>query len=201
MPKFFLTGGTALAQYYLQHRLSEDLDFFTIDQKADFAVVNAQINRLINRLGYKIENQVFTASFLQFILIDRNAKPLKVDLVKDIPVHFGLIKKEGNIFLDSLENIAVGKLLALFGRSAPKDFVDLYFLLEKKKVDFENIFDMAKKKDTGLNEFYLALMLSHVSQIKDFPKTIKPFDEKDLVKFFINLSDKLYQKIKPGETM
>ena len=25
---FYLTGGTALAEYYLQHRLSEDLDFF-----------------------------------------------------------------------------------------------------------------------------------------------------------------------------
>ena len=26
---FYLTGGTALAEYYLQHRLSEDLDFFS----------------------------------------------------------------------------------------------------------------------------------------------------------------------------
>jgi predicted nucleotidyltransferase component of viral defense system len=25
---FYLTGGTALAAYYLRHRLSEDLDFF-----------------------------------------------------------------------------------------------------------------------------------------------------------------------------
>lgn len=26
---FYLTGGTALAEYYLRHRLSEDLDFFS----------------------------------------------------------------------------------------------------------------------------------------------------------------------------
>ncbi|MDZ7361711.1 MAG: nucleotidyl transferase AbiEii/AbiGii toxin family protein [candidate division KSB1 bacterium] len=26
---FFLTGGTTLAHFYLQHRFSEDLDFFT----------------------------------------------------------------------------------------------------------------------------------------------------------------------------
>jgi len=26
---FYLTGGTALAEFYLQHRLSEDLDFFS----------------------------------------------------------------------------------------------------------------------------------------------------------------------------
>ena len=26
---FYLGGGTALAEFYLKHRLSEDLDFFT----------------------------------------------------------------------------------------------------------------------------------------------------------------------------
>jgi hypothetical protein len=29
LPDFYLTGGTALAEFYLQHRLSEDLDFFS----------------------------------------------------------------------------------------------------------------------------------------------------------------------------
>ena len=27
--KFYLTGGTALSAYYLQHRISDDLDFFS----------------------------------------------------------------------------------------------------------------------------------------------------------------------------
>ena len=27
--QFYLTGGTALSEYYLHHRLSEDLDFFS----------------------------------------------------------------------------------------------------------------------------------------------------------------------------
>ena len=30
-PPFFLTGGTALSAFYLQHRYSEDLDLFTLD--------------------------------------------------------------------------------------------------------------------------------------------------------------------------
>lgn len=29
---FYLSGGTALAEYYLHHRLSEDLDFFTFEE-------------------------------------------------------------------------------------------------------------------------------------------------------------------------
>ena len=33
--KFYLAGGTALAEFYLQHRLSEDLDFFTEKQEVN----------------------------------------------------------------------------------------------------------------------------------------------------------------------
>jgi predicted nucleotidyltransferase component of viral defense system len=29
---FFLTGGTALSEFYLQHRISDDLDFFTEEE-------------------------------------------------------------------------------------------------------------------------------------------------------------------------
>lgn len=31
---FYLTGGTALAAFYLQHRLSRDLDLFTTEEEA-----------------------------------------------------------------------------------------------------------------------------------------------------------------------
>ena len=31
LERFYLTGGTALSGYYLQHRVSDDLDFFTED--------------------------------------------------------------------------------------------------------------------------------------------------------------------------
>ena len=33
--KFYLTGGTALSRFYLNHRYSEDLDFFT-NRDTDF---------------------------------------------------------------------------------------------------------------------------------------------------------------------
>ena len=33
--RFYLTGGTALAEFYLKHRLSEDIDLFTPEQEVD----------------------------------------------------------------------------------------------------------------------------------------------------------------------
>lgn len=197
--KFFLTGGTALAEYYLKHRLSEDLDLFTTDQSVDFASVSAQMNKLITELNFKIEHQVSAPAFLQFILQVWGKDTLKIDIVKDVPIHFGEIKKIDQVYVDSLENIAVGKLLAIFGRTVPKDFIDLYFLLKKEGLSFKRLFELSKKKDLGLNEFYLAEMLHQVSNFKDFPKTLKPFNKKSLVKFYLDLSDKLYKKIKPKE--
>ena len=41
---FYLTGGTALAEFYLHHRLSEDLDFFSeeeIDSQTVFSFLKS----------------------------------------------------------------------------------------------------------------------------------------------------------------
>ena len=43
---FFLTGGTALAAFYLHHRMSVDLDLFTLD---DLALREAEV--LVPRLA------------------------------------------------------------------------------------------------------------------------------------------------------
>lgn len=195
--KFYLTGGTALTAFYLKHRKSEDLDLFTNDQNLSFDAVAAEVNKIAQTLKLKIDHQVSTPSFLQYIFKHQNST-LKVDLVKDVPLHFGKITKTPLASIDSLENIAVGKLLAAFGRADPKDFIDLYFLFKKRGIFFAEIFKLAQKKDLGLNEFYLAGMFSRVQEIKFFPKTFLPLDKKELINFFLELSRELFQKIKPS---
>jgi len=194
--KFFLSGGTALAEFYLKHRVSQDLDFFTLDQNLDFDFVNAEINKIANALKLKTKHQVSSATFLQYIFQSKK-ETLKIDVVKDVPVHFGKIKKVKRLRIDSLENIAAGKLLAIFGRTDAKDFIDFYFLIKKKKLSFKTLFKKAKKKDLGLNEFYFANMLAEVENIEYFPKTLKPFDKEKLVNFCLKLSQKLLKEIKP----
>lgn len=194
--KFFLGGGTALAEFYLQHRVSQDLDLFTLDQDLDFDFVSAEINKIARSLNFKTKHRVSSATFLQYIFQSKK-KSLKIDVVKDVPIHFGKAKKIKGIWVGSLENIAVNKLLAIFGRTDAKDFIDLYFLLKKKKLSFEELFKKAKKKDLGLNEFYFANMLAEVEKLKHFPKTLKPFDKNDLVDFYLKLSEKMLKEIKP----
>lgn len=197
--QFFLTGGTALAAFYLGHRLSKDLDLFSVKE-----FDSLELQKIIEQIAHKTHSTVTTKVKTQMYneIYFENVKQgwiQRLDLVKDQPILFGERKKVDFAIVDSLENITAGKILAIFGRFEAKDYLDLYFICKKTKIDFLKIFEKTKKKDLGLDEFYFSNMLSEVAKLKDYPKTLKPFNKKELVKFFMELSDKLYQKIKPKE--
>jgi len=59
------------------------------------------------------------------------------------------------------------------------------------------LYQKSKKKDLGLNEFYLADMMLNVKHIRSLPKVIRPLKMKDLKKYFIDLSTKLFNKVRP----
>ncbi|MDP3918174.1 MAG: nucleotidyl transferase AbiEii/AbiGii toxin family protein, partial [Candidatus Woesebacteria bacterium] len=153
---FYLTGGTALSRFYLNHRLSDDIDLFTQNQKIDFSHVNSLVLRILGKLKLKIIKQVNTDTFLQYITENKNGSTLKIDFVKEIPVHFGKFKMVDKVRIDSLENIGSNKVLTIFGRRDAKDFIDLYFILQKTKLKFDHLYNLAIQKDLGLSEFYLA---------------------------------------------
>ena len=43
--RFYLTGGTALAEFYLKHRLSEDIDLFTEEEEVDQKLIEAYLKK------------------------------------------------------------------------------------------------------------------------------------------------------------
>lgn len=196
---FFLSGGTALAEFYLKHRLSQDLDLFTVNPEVKFDAVNAEIQKIIRGENGQVEDQVTSDTFLRYIFRTGDDL-LKIDLVKDVPIHFGQLKSFGNLKVDSLENIAAGKLLALFGRADAKDFIDLYFLWEKEGlIGYQQTLNLAKQKDLGLQEFYLASMLAQIERTKMFPETLKEYDREEMVRYFLDLTQKILRRLKPAE--
>lgn len=76
---FYLTGGTALTEFYLKHRFSEDLDFFSEKKEIDPKLVEAFLRKISLSLKIKgIKRSQFLGLFTYF-LIYRNKKSLKVD--------------------------------------------------------------------------------------------------------------------------
>ena len=194
---FYLTGGTALARFYFQHRESDDLDLFTNDQAQDFFLVNRTVLGILHTLDLQIVSQAATDTFIQYIVVDPAGTSLKVDLVKDVPVHFGDPTILAGVRVDSLENIGSNKVLAVFGRTDAKDFIDLYWILQNSTLTFEALFEQAREKDLGLSELYLAYALQNIGKIRLFPRMLQPLPWDEIRTFFETLARQLLARIKP----
>lgn len=192
---FFLTGGTALAAFYLHHRISVDLDLFTLDDVA-LAEGARIVPVLVQKLGWDIRMARHTEHFHRFVLRAEADEVLQVDMVRDFGPQFGQRRQVDGIIVDSLENIAANKLTAILGRSEPKDFVDLYWILQSGWA-LEPLLEMAREKDTGLTPFYLAGAFLQVHHMALFPETTPPVGRETLVQFFQNLADALIDQSNP----
>lgn len=196
--EFFLTGGTALAEYHLQHRYSEDLDLFTVSEEA-FRTIDNHIPELLRSLQLQVVSHRRIGDFSGYILQGANtAERLKIDLVRDINVQFGTQKKVGAVIIDNLENIAANKIGAILGRTEVKDFVDLYFLIQEKHTTLEKAIVMGKEKDLGVEKFILAGLFRQADDFKMLPRMIKPLTLEILSQFYEDLSNQLLDQIKPS---
>jgi predicted nucleotidyltransferase component of viral defense system len=195
--EFYLTGGGALAEFYLQHRHSQDLDLFTQETTA-WQNVQHDLDVSANAVGAEIEfrpaqppNELHRA----FLRVPGEAE-IKIDIVRDTPPHFGGLNfQTDGVIVDSFENIAVGKLSALCGRAYPRDYVDVYLLLQSG-ADFDRLVALSIEKDPGINHLYVAQMLALVEKLeqRDLPELLKPIDLQAMKIFFLQLANKLVNK-------
>ncbi|MBC8446528.1 MAG: nucleotidyl transferase AbiEii/AbiGii toxin family protein [Chloroflexi bacterium] len=192
---FFLTGGTALAAYHLHHRLSVDLDLFTLDDLA-LRETDVLIPQLAADLGCRIGRARRTEHFRQFLLEPEAGESLQIDLVRDFGPQYGEHIKMGDIVVDSMENIGANKLTAILGRTEPKDFVDLYFILHAG-YDFDDLLAKAQEKDLGLQPFFMAGTLLQVRNLRHLPATTPPLTLPELQGFIIPLADWLLDRLRP----
>lgn len=189
---FYLTGGTALSGYYLQHRVSDDLDFFS-QNDFDKLFIERFINKAKNLLG---------ASNVRFSrLYDRNqyffeinSEENKIEFTKYPFKQINLPEKRDGISVDSEYDIAVNKLMTVVERFDPKDFVDLYFLLAKYPL-LQLKSDVQKKFGHTLDPIFLGAELSKVKRIEALPKLLKPLSVEELKDFFTQETKKLSPEV------
>lgn len=157
---FFLTGGAALAGYYLGHRRTKDLDLFTADQAA-FARGVPALRAAAEALGATTENLV-TAPAFRRLVVTRSSEALVVDLVLDpAPQVMAEKRRFGHVVVDPIEEIAANKLCTLLSRSELRDLVDLWFLSEAGYPPLRFL-AAARRKDGGLTPAMLAHVLQEV---------------------------------------
>ena len=193
---FYLAGGTALAEFYLHHRLSEDLDFFS---ENEFEPQNISVFLEKIKKEAKIKKVEFQQSF------NRNLFFLDLmdgDMIKTEFTYFPFArieKKEkiGDLYIDSLLDIAVNKVFTIYQKPRSRDFIDLYFILKKdKKLSLGDLVKKAQIKfDNYLDPIQLGAQYMKAKELKDFPKMLADIKENIWQDFFINEAKKFSDRI------
>ncbi|MCL7455224.1 MAG: nucleotidyl transferase AbiEii/AbiGii toxin family protein [Anaerolineae bacterium] len=183
--KFFLTGGTALAALYLHHRYSVDLDLFTEDPAAIPHVVPT-MQEIASRLGLEITFTRTLGTFLEAFVSSADAERVEFDFALDSPYRLEPVRRhpELQIDVDNPTDIACNKLSALFDRAEPKDYVDVYFIVQEL-MPFERLVALARQKHIGMDDYWLALALAQVETVSILPRMVKPLSVSELKAFFL----------------
>jgi hypothetical protein len=149
--------------------------------------------------GFGVEVVLRTQSFLR-LLVSRGREAVRIELAQDTPYRLAPVRSsELGISVDSLEDIAANKMLALFGRAEPRGFVDVY-LLVREHFDFSELMAMAHQKDTGFDEYWLAIALQQIEVFEELPvSTLIPVDLDEMKAFFSREAKKILRRIERRE--
>jgi len=191
---FYLGGGTALAEFYLQHRLSEDLDFFT-ENEFDPFLVSAFFKSIQKQMKItKIDYQQSFNRNLFFITIGK-------DLIKTEFTYYPFPRIESTtifhgIKIDSLLDIAVNKVFTIYQKPRSRDFIDLYLIIKKSGWNMADLIKKAKVKfDYHIDLLQLGTQFVKASDIADFPRMLIKLPHATWQKFFLAEAEKFGKKI------
>lgn len=186
---YYLTGGTALGRFYLDHRYSDDLDFFT-NHNPDF---EASTRKLVDILSgpYPIDERVTLVSDTYVRILLQSEVPLKIEFVHDTAYRWGapIVSKTG-IAIDTVGNILANKLTALVSRDEPKDVFDILHIALTYQFNWQEVYHHAFKKQI-MSEQDVAMRLAsfpaHLLTTQPWLKT--PVAATDLAELLDRLAD------------
>ena len=145
----YLAGGTAL-YFYLHHRLSIDLDFFS-PQSIKPEIIAYKMKESLEDADVEIMEKDSLIVFLTRHKIKCSLFYLPYKLLAETTQYS--IQGGTSCPLASFQDIEAMKALAVSQRGSAKDFVDLFFLLQRTRHTFNDVALQVQKK-YGLNKGY-----------------------------------------------
>lgn len=193
--KFYLTGGTALSEFHLHHRLSEDLDFFSEDE---FSLTSLQI--ILKKLKGHIP-EISTIEYREFMgirtfFLHYPKGVLKIDFNYYPFPRLEKGKKYNLISIDSLLDIAINKTQTISTQPRSRDFIDLYLIIKTMGITLQELTKLARLKfDWFVDPLHLTSKLILAEDVVDFPKMLITLKPKDWQNFFLDEAKKLKDSI------
>ncbi len=189
--KFYLSGGTALAGFFLQHRYSEDLDFFS-ETEFDPSAISAFLAKIKPKLGFQTVDYQQSFNRNLFFLPYEGAEILKTEFTYFPFTRLEQGLSEYGVSIDSLRDIAVNKLFTIYQRSQARDYVDLYFICKKQAWSIRELAKQARAKfDFHIDPIQLGTQFIKVTEARDLPRMIIKLDQAELEHFFLTEAKQL----------
>jgi predicted nucleotidyltransferase component of viral defense system len=181
---FRLTGGTALSAFYLEHRVSEDLDFFSKEN-----VPLNVLERFLKSVG-SIKEISFSKLFDRniFSLGENDGSFLKVEFTMSSSINIEDYASIDHLMIDSFLDLTVNKLCAIADRSDAKDYVDVYCSLKGSDLSLRDLIYLAEKKCDikGIRHVLKSRLIQIPSGINKLPLKVA-LSENDIRNFFEGL--------------
>jgi len=195
---FFLTGGTALSVFYLHHRCSNDLDFFTL-KPTDLSEIDFSIKTIWKNSYTKIkESPNFLSVLIQNVKVDFVIDPISFDTERS---RFSFDSKK-YLLIDTIQNIVSNKFCTIVSRVEPKDFIDFYFINRLMKIDsLTPVYEDARKKDAIFDDpptvaYQIEQGIQFLQKNPDIlPQLFIEIDYDDFYNFYRDTANWIYRKI------
>lgn len=161
---FYLSGGTAASRAYLNHRFSDDLDFFVDDDERFGLWAARTIQGLLGQTRWHSQVLLQEERFVRLVLSEGEML-LKIELINDVPARVGQVGQHPVLgCIDSPENILANKVTALMDREEPKDIADVWGFCCLMDLSLEDAIAGAQGKAAGIFPADLARILLSVTR-------------------------------------
>ena len=187
--RIYLTGGTALSRFHYQHRLSEDLDFFTTTD--DLRLIATDLAARLRQAEFNIEIERIDPYFSRFFIL-KDTYRLKIEFVKEYNLYGNLIKTEQGIYINNLEDMGANKISAFEDRAEIKDIIDLYYITHT--LSLERLFELAEIKRVPVA--YERLLTINAQGISGLAMMRQDLDMQSVSRFLDNLKQRTETEIK-----
>jgi len=158
--EFYLAGGSGLA-LQMGHRISEDLDFFSRSNFSPSSLVTMLKTKTDRFEEILMESQTLIAAL----------EGVKCSfLFYEVPLIFEAVSW-GDIKIADWRDIVAEKFKTVAQRGSKKDFADIFFALQMKKIPLEEAVSIFKKRfqSSGVNLYHILRSLVYFEDADQEP--------------------------------
>jgi hypothetical protein len=165
---FALAGGYAVQAHRIVTRISDDVDLFTtMEHQEEFATAVERVVSAYRQAGLTVEVSG-EGDYASLVVTDPSGDPervTKVELAIDFRVNPPVSMSVGPVL--HRDDMAAGKVGALFGRAAARDYIDVAALVLGGHYTREELLRLAEERDSGFDRAVFAQMLAGIARYKD----------------------------------